>query len=260
MKQMIKNIILVSAFFIFSNCFSQDYELRATPYVKCEIAYKDGTLEKGFLRLASSAFSPQFKKEENEKSRKIDFELIDKIVSNPETENERIFQYLNHNQNKFKIFVELIYNDVLSIYINSTDSDDLFYSDFDRQNIREMMAQAKFEGRSEFTKRLKLSDTLNLPNGKKIALPMRYSYYYGLDYGVAHGITPKLNYYLLKEGSTKLYKVEKNKRFIKNAKEIINNCPIILKDLENNQVNIFDLPNFIEHYKDVCQTENSFEN
>ncbi|WP_207489323.1 hypothetical protein, partial [Aequorivita soesokkakensis] len=211
-------------------------------------------------RLASSAFSPQFKKEENEKSRKIDFELIDKIVSNPETENERIFQYLNHNHNKFKIFVELIYNDVLSIYINSTDSDDLFYSDFDRQNIREMMAQAKFEGRSDFTKRLKLSDTLNLPNGKKIALPMRYSYYYGLDYGVAHGITPKLNYYLLKEGSTKLYKVEKNKRFIKNAEEIINNCPIILKDLQNNQVNIFDLPNFIEYYKDVCQTENSFEN
>src|SRR5690606_29664319 len=236
---MIQNFILIFAFLIGSNCFSQDYELRTTPYVKCEIFYKDRSSEKGFLRLASSAFSPHFKKEENGKSKKIDFELIDKIVSNPETENERIFQYLNHNYNKFKIFVELIYDDVLSIYISSTDSDDLFYSDFDRQNIREMMAQAKFEGKSGFTKRLKSSDTLNLPNGKKISLPMRYSYYYGLDYGVAFGTTPKLNYYLLKEGNTKLYKVEKNKRFLKNANEIIGECPVILNDLQNNAINIF---------------------
>lgn len=257
---MIKSFILIFAFFIFSNCFSQDYELRATPYVKCEIFYKDNTSEKGFLRLASSAFSPQFKKEENEKSIKIDFELIDKIVSNPQTENERIFQYLNHNYNKFKIFVELIYDDVLSIYISSTDSDDLFYSDFDRQNIREMMAQAKFEGRSDFTKRLKSYDTLNLPNGKKVNLPMRYSYYYGLDYGVAYGITPKLNYYLLKEGNSKLYKVEKNKRFLKNANDIIEGCPIILEALKNNTINIFDLPNFIEYYKDICNSENKIEN
>lgn len=250
---MIRNIILILTFFICSNSFSQDYELRATPYVKCKIVYKDGTSEKGFLRLASSAFSPQFKKEENEKSIKIDFDVIDKIISNPGTENERIFQYLNHNYSKFKIFVELIYRDALSIYISSTDSDDLFYSDFDRQNMSEMMAQAKFEGISNFTKRLKISDTLNLPNGKKIMLPLRYSYFYNLNYAEASGKTPILNYYLFKKGNKKLFKVEKNKRFLKNSKDIIDDCPIILADLEDDKINIFDLPRFIEYYKDTCK-------
>ncbi len=250
-----KNIILTFVVLVSSNCYAQDFELRVTPYVKCKIVYKDSTSEKGFLRFASSAFSPQLKKEENEKSIKLDFELIDKIISNPETENERVFQYLNHNYNKFKIFVELIYKDVLSIYISSTDPDDLFYSDFDRQSIQEMMAQSKFEAYSGLTKRLKISDTLNLPNGKKITLPMRYSYYYNLDYGVASGMTPILNYYLLKEGSNKLYKVERNKRFIKKADGIVSECLNILNDLEKNKINIFDLPNFIEYYKIACNPE-----
>ncbi len=254
---MLRNIIfLILTLFIFSNSFSQDYELRAAPFIKCKIIYKDSTSEKGFLRFPISVFKPTFKRAEEEKIRKIDYELIDKIICNPETENERTFQYLNHNYNKFKIFVELIYDDILSIYISSTDSDDLFYSDFDRQSIREMMAQSKFEGKLDFNERLKSSDTLNLPNGKTITLPMRYSYYYGLNYGVAFGYTPKLNYYILKEGNPKLYKVEKNKHFLKKAKDIISDCPIILKDLEQNKINIFDLPNFIEYYKDVCKYGN----
>ena len=140
----------------------------------------------------------------------------------------------------------------LSIYINSNTAEDLFYSDFDRQSMREMMAQSKFEGMSGFTKRLKVSDTIVLPNGKSLSLPMRYSYYYDLNYSVAYGSTPRLNYYVLKEGSDKLYKVEKNKRFLKKAKDFINDCPIIINDLETDNLNIFDLPQFIEYYKEVC--------
>ncbi|MCG2418127.1 hypothetical protein K8089_03765 [Aequorivita sp. F47161] len=249
---MIKNIILILVVLLSSICAAQDFELRATPYVKCKIVYKDNSSEKGFLRFASSAFSPQFKKDENEKSKKIDFELIEKIISNPDTENERIFQYLNHNYNKFKIFVELIYSDVLSIYISSTDSDDLFYSDFDRQNIREMMDQAKFEGLSGFTKRLKMSDTLNLPNGKKIKLPIKYLYYYNLNYGIASGTRAKLNYYLMKNDSQILYKVEKNKRFIRKSIELFNDCPTLLNDLKQDKINLFNLAKFIEYYKDEC--------
>ncbi|MGO3183180.1 MAG: hypothetical protein ACTIJ9_10140 [Aequorivita sp.] len=257
---MIRNLVIIFTLFFYSISFSQDYELRVTPFVKSKIIYKDGTSENGYLGFPVSVFKPKLKPEEGEKARNIDYALIEKIISNPETENERTFQYLNHNYNKFKIFVELIYEDVLSIYINSTDSDDLFYSDFDRQSIGEMMGQARFEGRSGFTKRLKISDTLNLPNGKTIALPMRYSYYYGLNYGVAFGSTPKLNYYILKEGNTKLYKVEKNKRFLKKAKDLMSDCPIILNDLEQNKLNIFDLPNFIEYYKEVCEFKNIDEN
>ncbi len=253
---MVRNIILILTLFIFSNSFSQDYELRASPFIKCKVIYKDSTSEKGFLSFPISIFKPSLKSEEEGKARKIDYELIDKIISNPETEKERTFQYLNHNYNKFKIFVELIYDDVLSIYINSTDSDDLFYSDFDRQSIGEAMAQDRFEGKLDFNERLKGSDTLNLPNGKKIILPMRYFYYYGLNYEVAVGNTPTLNYYIQKEGNPKLFKVEKNKRFLKKANDIISDCPIIINELEQNKINIFDLPNFIEYYKDVCKFEN----
>lgn len=245
-------LIFILILFIFSKSYAQDYELRVTPYVESKIIYTDGSVEEGYLSFPISIFKPSLKLAEDQKSKKIDYKLIERIISNPGTEDERIFQYLNHNYNKFKIFVELIYEDVLSIYINSNTAEDLFYSDFDRQSMREMMAQSKFEGMSGFTKRLKVSDTIILPNGKSITLPMRYSYYYDLNYSVANGATPRLDYYLLKEGSDKLYKVEKNKRFLKKAKDFIIDCPIIVNDLKTDNLNLFDLPQFIEYYKEVC--------
>jgi len=247
-----RNIFLFIVFLSLFNCFSKDFELRKTPFIKSNIIYKDGTSEKGLLRIASSVFKPRLQKEKGEKSIKLDYNSIDKIITNPETENERVFQYLHHNYSKFKIFVELIYTDVLSIYISSTDADDLFYSDFDRQSIGEMMNQARFEGRSQFSSRLKSSDTLRLPNGKIMTLPIKYSYYNGLSFGVAFGKTPALNYYLLKQGDTQLYRVEKNKRFLKKAKDIFNDCPILINDLEQKKITLKDLPRFIEYYKDIC--------
>ena len=257
---MVKNIFIILILFCYSKCFSQDYELRATPYVNCKIIYKDGTSQQGLLRLAISVFKPQFKKDKNDKSRKIDYELIDRIYSNPNTENERIFQYLNHNYSKFKIFVELIYDDVFQIYISSTDSDDLFYSDFDRQSIGEMMAQSRFETNLNFNRRIKTWDTITLPNGKEINLPIRYSYYYGLNYGVAYGNTPKLKYYISKSGNDKIYHVEKNKRFLKKAGDFLFDCPTIKKDLEEENILVSDIAKFIEYYKDVCNLENSSGN
>lgn len=257
---MIKSLLTILILFSYSICFSQDYELRVTPYVNCKIIYKDSTYQKGLLRLASSAFKPQFKNDENDKPMKIDYELIDRIYSNPDTENERIFQYLNHNYSKFKIFVELIYDDVFQIFISSSDSDNLFYSDFDRQSIGEMMAQARFERNLEFNERLKTSDTITLPNGKNIILPMRYSYYYGLEYGVVFGNTPTLKYYISKFGNNKIFKVERNKRFLKKAKDFISDCPIIKKQLEEKNILVSDIPKFIEYYKDVCDLGNSSEN
>lgn len=248
----------------FSNCFSQDYELRITPFQKSKIVYADGTSELGLLRLASSAFSPRFKKTEGEKEQKIDYKLIDTIITNPGTENERVFQYLEHNYNKYKIFVELIYTDALSIYISLTDSDKLFYSDFDRETIREMMDHAKFENNLVFNNRLpwrklKKSDTIDLPNGKRLILPLKYSYYYGLNHSIAFGSTPKLTYYLLKEGHSRLYKVEKNKRFLKRAKELLDDCPAIVSELEQRKIGLDDLPMFIEYYKALCLNVNSMQ-
>ncbi len=247
-----KKILVALAVFGSFLGFSQDYELRVTPYVNCKIIYADGTSEEGLLRLASSAYKPQFKKDENDTSRKIDYELVDRIISNPNTENERVFQYVNHNYSKFKLFAELIYEDVFQIYISLTDSDELFYLDFDRRSMGERMAQARFEGNSEFTERLKTSDTLTLPNGKEMVLPMRYTYYYGVNYGVAFGTAPRLNYYLSKVGDDKMYRVEKNKRFLKKAKELINDCPHMINVLEQDELRVSELPKFIEYYKDAC--------
>ena len=252
---LISFIILIS----FSNCFSQDFELRVTPFIKSKIIYKDSTINIGLIRMAGSVFKPRFKKEEKVKERKIDYELIEKIIIYPETDKERVFQYLNNNYNKFEIFVELIYTDVISIFINLSDPDDLFYSDFNRQSISEALNQTRFENSTWFKTKLKKSDTLHLPNGEKITLPIRYTYYRGLSYGAAFGTAPKFNYYLLKDGNPKLYRVEKNKRFLKNAEELIKDCPIILKDIKEDKIIVSDIPSFIEYYKEVC-LDNKFEN
>lgn len=254
-----KKLSLLFVVICFSNLHSQDFELRITPFIKSKIVFKDGSSKDGFLRLASSVYKLRFKEKEGDKESKIDYELVEKIITNPNTENERTFQYLNHNYSKFKIFTELIYQDFLSIYISLSDADELFYSGFDRQSIPEMMAQARFDNRTGQFNRLKNSDTLELPNGKKIALPIRYSYYYNLSYGSASGISPTLSYYLLKQGDSILYKSEKNKRFLKKARPIIENCPDIQLDLEEDKLTLRNLPRFIEYYKMTCGVEEKDE-
>lgn len=243
-------------FSFLSKGFTQDFELRITPFIESKIVYKDSTSDEGLLRLASSAFKLRFKKNKNDKERKIDYEKVKMIVTNPDTENERTFQYLNHNYNKFKIFTELIYSDVLSIYISLTDPDELFYSDFDRQSIPEIMAQIRFQGG---TGRLKKSDTLELPNGKKLAIPIRYSYYYNYSYGLASGVSPTLKYYILKDGTSELLRVEKNKRFLKNSQEKFSDCPDLISALKEKRITITDLPSFIEYYKITCLENKTVE-
>ena len=115
-----------------------------------------------------------------------------------------------------------------------------------------MMAQARFDNRTGHFNRLKSSDTLELPNGKKMALPIRYSNYYNLSYGSASGVSTTLSYYLLKHGDSVLYKSEKNKRFLKKAGPLIENCPDIQLDLEQDKLTLGNLPSFIEYYKLTC--------
>lgn len=252
-----KNVVFLLIIFSTFNLFSQDFELRKTPPINSKIIYLDGTSEEGMLWMANSAFNPRLKTDKNWKSRKLDYKTIDKIITNPEAENERIFQYLNHNYSKYKIFVELIYEDVLSIYIGSNDSDDLFYSDINRQSMGELMAQMRFEG-VNYSQKLKLSDTIELPYGKKLIRPYRYTYYYGLNSGMATGVTPTYHYYLLKDST--LLKVEKTKRFLKKSKEYFQDCPAIITDLEQNIISLKKLDVFIEYYKDICGLENTIKN
>lgn len=255
-----KNLILLTLL-SFTNIFSQNFELRATPFLKSNLIYNDKTSEKGLLRLASSVFDLRFKLEMKDKEIKIDFKKVDKIIINPETKRERIFQFKNHNYGKFKIFTELVYSDLLSIYISLNEPMNLFYSNFDRETISEMVNQARTEkdidniyyrDRLGFAERLKKTDTLNLPNGKKIKLPSSYGYVNGLSITGAFGINTKFTYYLLKQGDPLLYRVEKNKRYLKKARNMLDDCPCIIRDLEQKKIMVEDLARYIEYYKDVC--------
>lgn len=251
MKKTFLTLILFTTF----ELFAQDYELRISPTVNCEIIYKDGTIEKGMLWLANSAFNPRLKSKNKGKDKKIDYKNIDKIISNPETENKRVFQYLNSNYNKFKIFVELIYTDEICIYIGSKENGtDLFYSGFDRETIREKFLKMKYE--SSTFNQLKDFDTLQLPNGKKMAVPLRYSYYNDLQFASANGNSPAYQYYLLKKSNPILLKVEGNKRFLKKSKEFFSDCPSLIKKLETKELTLEDLTIFIEYYKEKCGIKN----
>lgn len=248
---MTKKLMILIAFLSFKG-FSQNFELRATPTLESEIIYKDGSTEKGKLWFASSAFNPRKKNESKSGSKKIDYKKIDKIITNPDSENKRVFQYLHHNYNKFKVFVELIYTDEICIYLASKNNGtDLFYSDFDRETVREKLLRMKFEN-TTIGGKLNSSDTLELPNGRKMAIPTRYSYYYSQGFNSAYGNSASFQYYILKRGDSKLMKVEGNKRFLKKSKEYFTDCPSLIEELERNKITLADLPTFIEYYKIKC--------
>ena len=252
---MIKKTILFLLIFNVYNCHSQDFELRITPSLESKIIYKDGTSEDGFLRLASSVFDLRLRDSEKGKEHKIDYKLIDRIIVGSPKKGQRIFQYRNNNYNKFKIFVELIYVDLLSIYVTSSNTVDLFYSDFDRLNAAEMMDEARSDANLDFIsikRRYKIADTLNLPNNKTLILPIGYSYYNNIKIAIFFGEVSTLKYYLSIKGNPKLYKVEKNKRFLKKAGDLVGDCKVLIRDLEQNNIDVEDLPRFIEYFKDVC--------
>lgn len=258
-----KNIFLLLFFIGCVKCFSQDFELMATPSQNSKVIYKDGSSEIGILRMASSVFDPRIKQRKGEKERKIDFKTIDRIITNPETEQERIFQYLNHNYNRFKIFVELVYIDVLSIYVGLDNPLDLFYSNYDRQSAGEKMNRARrnsglYHPVSE--RRAKVVDTLHFSNNKSIAVPLGHSDYYDLGFLIIIEKNLRPRYYLLKEGNTKIYKTDRNKRFLKKAKEFIEGCSTLINDLEQENIDLKDIPRFIEYYKDICLTTTSEQN
>lgn len=226
--------------------YSQDFTLRKTPFLKSKIIFNDGTIKEGLLRLASSEFSLRFKTNKKEREKKIDYKTVDKILTNPETKNERTFQYLHHNYNRYKIFVELISVDVISIYIHSSNYGvDLFYSDIDRTTIQEKLVNAAGFNSPD-------SNIIVLPNGNRLALPTRYTYFNQLKNSNSEHKLNSYESYLLKEGNPKLMYVERNKRFLKRSREYFTNCPSFIKEIEENKITLDDLPKFIEYYKDKC--------
>ncbi len=243
-----KNIFLFLLIVSLTKGFPQDSQLRGTPTVKSKIIYKDGSSETGFLWLASSEFHPRLNKDKKGKSKKIDYKKIEIIVTNPDSTNSRTFQYLNHNYNKFKIFVELIYKDDISIYVASKgNGTDLFYSEFDRETTREKMARINSTTQSPTLN----NNYYTLPNGKSISIPARNSNLNDLSnvYGAS------FQRYILRKNSSVLLKVEINKWFIKKSKDYFKDCPKLIEDLEQKKITVSNLSKFIKYYKNLCINE-----
>ncbi|MFS4482080.1 hypothetical protein ACKGJY_03625 [Hyunsoonleella sp. 2307UL5-6] len=230
--------------------YSQHLPLRGTPAIKSKIIYKNGSSDIGFLWLASSEFYPRLKKEKKGKSKKINYKEIDLIITNPDSTNSRTFQYLNHNYNKFKIFVELIYKDNISIYVASKrNGSDLFYSDYDRETTREKLSKTNLNYSA--TKPVNTSQNHVLSNGNSITVSPRYSDL--SSFSKAYNLI--VQHYILKENSTTLIKVENNKRFLKKSKDYFKDCPELINDLELKKINLSNLVKFINHYNKTCKTK-----
>lgn len=246
---MFKSVILF-LFFMGSNVvFSQDFELRKTPFVPIQIIFKDSTQKIGLLRLASSVYDLRFKKDQESKESKINHNDVDSLIAHSGTDHMRIFQYMHQNQSKFRVFVELVYSDSISIYMSSSDSDDLFYADIDRQTINEAIIQSKYEGVLKSPEMRK--DSITLPNGEKMYNPKKIQL-----------INSRYNLYSISSNSHRNYlrigknpmliAVENKKDFIKNAGTYFSKCPQILEALEQDTISLKDLKGFIEFYKMNC--------
>ena len=245
-----KNKLLLIFLFFNILVFAQDYELRITPYLESEIIFKDGTSIKGLVKLNNSAFEVKYKKSVDEKSIKIDYKNIDKLITNPETENTRTFQYLKNHENKFLKFVELVYSDEISVYISIKDRVNHFYSDFDRSTIKEKMDEMRYFHYDR--RKLNKVDSINLPNGEVMVIPMRYNYLFESNYAFAEMKIVIIHYYLLLEGEVKLIPVVSYKKFKKKYLNLFEGCPLFVENFKEKEIELNDLPKFIESYKNLC--------
>jgi hypothetical protein len=243
-------IFLISSLFI----NAQDYELRITPYLKSEIVLKNGDTLKGLVKFNNSAFDVRFKLSEDAKRIKVDYKEIEKLITNPNSENERTFQYLENYKNKFLKFVELVYSDELKIYIELKDRVTHFYSDFDRTSINEALTAARFNNQQfkNFPISSNQFDSINLYNGKQIKLPVRYSYFYESGYSYSISSSMKVYYYVLLVDDPKLIPITSYKDFKKKYLQYFNDCPLFVEKFGEEEIDLRDLPQFIESYKEIC--------
>lgn len=228
----------------FTKTFGQNLELRISPKIESAIVYKDGTKEKGLVRMNNSVFDIRFKEFHEDDEKKVDFENVEKIITNPDSTNTRVFQYLDNYKHRFKMFVELIHKDKISIYINSSNELSLFYSDFDLRSAREWMNDIRTNYSVPFERQFEL------PNGQIINLPNSYSYFYE-EKAFRNENSIGVDYYLAKEDQI-LIPVEKRKRFTKKYLKYFSECPDLVKAYKNEEISLENLPVFIEFYKETC--------
>ncbi len=240
----LKKITFAIIILLTTTSISQNLELRTTPNVKSEIFYKNGNKERGFIRMSSSVFKIKFKENLKGKERKVDFKDVERIVVNPDSTNERVFQYLDNYKHKYKVFVELVHLDELNIYFGSSNELSLFYSDYDLSSATEWMDEMRNRQSILFQKGLKLTED-EIPDLKD-----SYRKFYDRK-SMLRENDISFNYYLAKSDNI-LIPVEKYRLFKKKYLQYIGDCPKFIEAYENEEVNLNSLPVFVEYYKETC--------
>lgn len=241
--------IIIVFLLITTSCFAQ-LELRNNPYLKGEIILIDGNVKNGLVKLNGSAFSVEFKENENQrKPDKIDYKSINKIVINSELSGRREFYYKKTDADKFYKFVELVYSNNLEVYVYSPDNLSLFYSGVDRSNVADWFAHE----RSESSKINAQSNRLNnLKNGVNSLNPL---YTKPVSYSeVRENLSQAKNikYLLSRKDSEKLNFVYSNKKLNEYAVENFSDCPGLISKIENEQLqleNIFEIVDLYNNCK-----------
>ena len=210
-----KKLILILFILFFTKTFSQNLHLRSSPKIESEIIFKDGSKEKGLVRMSSSVFDIRFRESPEADERKVDFEKVEKIITHPDSINTRVFQYLDNYKHRYKMFVELVEKDKISIYINSPSELELFYSDFDLRSAEELRSD------------IRTKNIFSIKIGK------------GPDF------------YLAKDDQI-LIPVEKRRKFTKKYLEYFSDCPELVLAYKNEEISLKDLSVFIEFYKENC--------
>ncbi len=243
------SFLFLILFFHFSNiAFSQDAELRKTPYIKGKVIYKDGDTINGYVKMPISAFKIQFKDSlKQKKAQKVDYKNVFKIITNRDNSIQREFYYKKTNLSRSTYFVELIYNDNIKVFIKSGGDLDLFYSEFDRRTMREIMEDEKLDEKL---------DEMNLPNYNNgpefISSMMQYrkvSAYVDITIN-------KVSYFLENDKQEELILVHQNlfgKKFKKVGADYFKDCPSLSEKIHNKEYSVSDLPIIIQEFKGDCK-------
>lgn len=229
------NKIVTLFLLIATSCFAQ-LELRNNPYLKGEIILIDGGVKNGFVKLNGSAFSVEFKENEDQrKPDKIDYKSISKIVVNSDVSSKREFYYKKTDADKFYKFVELVYSNNLEVYVYSPDNLSLFYSGVDRSNV------------NDFLKR----DGFPIYSGNYVILTRRFSVS-EIKENLAKA--KNIKYLLSRKDSEKLNFIYSNKKLNEYAVENFSDCPGLISKIENEQLQLENIFEIVDLYNN-CKIE-----
>lgn len=245
------NKIVTLFLLIATSCFAQ-LELRTNPYLKGEIILIDGGVKNGFVKLNGSAFSVEFKENEDQRKRdKIDYQSISKIVISSELSGKREFYYKKTDADKFYKFVELVYSNNLEVYVYSPDNLSLFYSGVDRSNVADWLTHE----RSESSKINAQSNRLNdLKNGVSTLNPL---YIKPVSYSEVRknlSQAKSIKFLLSKKDSEKLNFVYSNRKLSEYAVENFKDCPGLISKIENEQLQLENIFEIVDLYNN-CKME-----